>query len=56
MKKVLLATAVFIALGSSSVMAVEGGRINFEGLVSAETCKKSSAPLLVIAISTVRLL
>ncbi|EEK3689815.1 fimbrial protein [Salmonella enterica] len=40
MKKVLLATAVFMALGSSSVMAVEGGRINFEGLVSAETCKK----------------
>ncbi|RJR09857.1 fimbrial protein, partial [Salmonella enterica subsp. enterica serovar Schwarzengrund] len=31
MKKVLLATAVFIALGSSSVMAVVGGRINFEG-------------------------
>ncbi|WP_183052993.1 fimbrial protein [Salmonella enterica] len=40
MKKVLLVTAVFMALGSSSVMAVEGGRINFEGLVSAETCKK----------------
>ena len=40
MKKVLLATAVFMALGSSSAMAVEGGRINFEGLVSAETCKK----------------
>lgn len=40
MKKVLLATAVFMALGSSSVMAAEGGRINFEGFVSAETCKK----------------
>lgn len=40
MKKVLLATAVFMALGSSSVMAAEGGRINFEGFVSAETCEK----------------
>lgn len=40
MKKVLLATAVLMALGSSSAMAVEGGRINFEGFVSAETCKK----------------
>lgn len=40
MKKVLLATAVFMALGSSSAMAVEGGRINFEGLVTAQTCKK----------------
>ncbi len=40
MKKVLLATAVLMALGSSSAMAVEGGRINFEGFVSVETCQK----------------
>lgn len=40
MKKVLLATAVVMAMGSTSAMATEGGRINFEGLVSAETCQK----------------
>lgn len=41
MKKVLLATAVVMAMGSTTAMAeTEGGRINFEGLVSAETCQK----------------
>ncbi|ECU9839662.1 fimbrial protein [Salmonella enterica] len=40
MKKVLLATAIVMAMGSTSAMATEGGRINFEGLVSAETCQK----------------
>lgn len=42
MKKVLLATAMTMALGivSSSALAegVEGGQINFHGLVSASTC------------------
>lgn len=41
MKKVLLATAVVLAMGSTSAMATEGGRINFEGLVSTETCTKT---------------
>lgn len=41
MKKVLLATAVVLAMGSTTAMATEGGRINFEGLVSTETCTKT---------------
>lgn len=39
MKKVP-ATAIVMAMGSTSAMATEGGRINFEGTVSAETCQK----------------
>lgn len=41
MKKVLLATAVLMAMGSTTAMATEGGRINFEGLVSEQTCQKT---------------
>ncbi|ENT5986017.1 hypothetical protein ACVVKG_002936 [Salmonella enterica subsp. enterica serovar Cerro] len=53
MKKVLLATAVFMALGSSSVMVVV---LILKVWSALKPVKKSSAPLLVIAISTVRLL
>jgi type 1 fimbria pilin len=40
MKKAILAAAMVMAMGSTSAMAVEGGQIEFHGLVSATTCSK----------------
>ncbi|ASG89508.1 fimbrial protein [Salmonella enterica] len=42
MKKAILAVAMVMAMGSASAMAddVQGGQINFHGLVSATTCSK----------------
>mgnify|MGYP005982681851 CR=1 FL=1 len=41
MKKAILAAAMVMAMGSTSAMAdVQGGQLNFHGLVSATTCSK----------------